>query len=72
MTILLQQAFEKISLLSDEEQDLLASWLLAELDAEDAFDRRIEETAEKLAPLSQKAIDDYRAGLTEELVPEQL
>ena len=38
MTALLQQAFDEAAKLPPEEQDVLASRLLAELAAEDAFD----------------------------------
>lgn len=72
MTALLEQAFAQAAKLSDEEQDLLASWLLTNLNAEDAFDDKIAATADKLAALSRKALEEHRAGLTQELIPEQL
>ncbi len=72
MTTLLEQAFTKAAKLPPEEQDLLASWLLAEMEAEDAFDRKIVSTAHKMAGLAAAALAEYDAGLTEELRPEQL
>lgn len=72
MTTLLQQAFVEAAKLSPAEQDLLASRLLAELAAEDEFDRAIAGSADKLARLAAKAVAEYRAGITEELDPEQL
>ncbi len=72
MTLRLEQAFEKAAKLSESEQDLLASRLLAELDEEDEFDRALAASADKLARLSAEALAEYDAGLTEELDPERL
>jgi hypothetical protein len=72
MTALLQQAFAEASKLSPEEQDLLATRLLAELAAEDAFDRAIASSSDKLARLAAEALAEHRAGLTQELDPDQL
>ncbi len=72
MTELLEQAFEKASRLPKLEQELLASRLLAELASEDAFDQVIASSGDKLAHLAQAALAEHRAGLTEELDPEQL
>jgi hypothetical protein len=69
---LLERAFAEASKLSESEQDLLASRLLAELGAEDAFDRVIAESTERLARFAEEAIAEHRAGLTEELDPERL
>lgn len=65
MTKLLQEAFDAAAKLSPEEQDLLAMWLLAEIVAEDEFDRKIAETAHKLTPLAEEALAKHRAGQTE-------
>jgi hypothetical protein len=72
VTTLLQQAFAEAAKLSAAEQDLLASRLLAELRAEDAFDRAIAGSADKMARLAADALAECRAGLTEELDPERL
>ncbi len=71
MTTLLQQAFAEAGKLSQAEQDLLASRVLAELQAEDAFDRAIASSTDKLASLAREALAEHRAGLTEELDPER-
>ena len=44
--------------------------LLAELAAEDDFDRAIAGSAHKLAGLAAEALAEHRAGLTEELDPD--
>jgi hypothetical protein len=72
MTNLLEQAFAAAARLSDAEQDLLASRLLAELAAENDFDRAIGSTADRLAGLAQEAIEEHHSGKSEELDPEQL
>lgn len=72
MTTLLQQAFEAAGKLPTEEQDLLASRLLAELAAEDDFDRAIAASGKKLASLAAAALDEHRSGQTQPLDPERL
>ena len=72
MTTLLQQAFAEAAKFPAAEQDLLASRPLAELAAEDDFDRAIAHTSDKLASLAREALAEHRAGLTQELDPERL
>jgi hypothetical protein len=72
MTTLLQQAFDAAAKLPAEEQDLLASRVLAELAAEDEFDRAIEGSADKLAALAAEALAEHRAGQTQPLDPDRL
>lgn len=72
MTHLLEQAFNEAAKRTAQEQDLLASRLLAELAAEDEFDRAIAKSTDKLARLAQEALAEHRSGLTEELDPDRL
>ncbi|MBI2824833.1 MAG: hypothetical protein HYX69_09120 [Planctomycetia bacterium] len=72
MTNLLKRAFDVASKLSPAEQDVLASRLLAELAAEDEFDQAIGRTSDQLTKLAREAIEEHRAGKTEELDPERL
>lgn len=72
MTNLLQQAFDEAAKLPEAEQEVLASRLLAEMAAEDEFDKAIANSADKLAKLSADALAEYRAGRTEELDPDRL
>ncbi len=72
MTNLLQIAFSAAAKLPVAEQELLATRLLAELSAEDDFDRAIAQSSDKLAPLARQALDAYHAGHTEELDPDRL
>lgn len=71
-TTLLQRAFAEASKLPDEEQELPAERLLAELGVEDAFDRSIAESTSKLSVLAAEALAEHRAGLTQDLDPDQL
>ena len=64
MTALLQRAFVEAAKLSEPEQDLLAKRLLAELAAEDDFDRAIARSSVQLVGLAQEALCDYHAGRT--------
>ena len=72
MTTLLQQAFAEASKLSDEEQDLLAARLRAELAAEDDFDRSIACSSDKLAELARQALVEHQRGETQVLDPQSL
>ncbi len=72
MTTLLQKAFAEAAKLPESEQDVLASRLLVELAAEDGFDRAIAESSHKLAGLAREALQEYTAGLTQELDPDKL
>lgn len=72
MTTLLQQAFAEAAKLPDDEQELLASRLLAELAVEDDFDRAIAKSSHKLANLARAAIEENRQGLTEPLRTDEL
>ncbi|MEQ1829800.1 MAG: hypothetical protein ABL921_27810 [Pirellula sp.] len=67
MTESLQHAFAQASLLPTEEQELLASRVLAELAADTEFDRAIAASSEKLAKLAAEALNDHRLGKTKEL-----
>lgn len=72
MTTLLERAFAEASRLPEAEQDVLASRLLAELAAEDAFDLAIARSTDQLSRLATEALAEHRAGLTEELDPDRL
>lgn len=72
MTARLQRAFDEAAKLLTAEQDLLASRLLAELAAEEDFDRAISRSADKLVDFAKAALAEHRAGQTQELDPDQL
>jgi hypothetical protein len=72
MTTQLELAFAEAAKLPEAEQEILASRLLAELAAEDDFDRAIARSSHKLARLAAEALAQHRAGLIEELEPDRL
>ena len=72
MTALLQQAFAEAAKLPEPEQEVLASRLLAELAGEDAFDRAIAQSSNKLAALARRRSPNTAPGQTEALDPERL
>ena len=71
MSSRLEAAFAAAAQRPAAEQDLLASRLLAELAAEDEFDRAIAANPTPLAALAAEALAEHRAGLTEALEPDR-
>ena len=68
MTDLLKKAFDAISRLSEDEQDAMAEWLLAELVSEESWERRFRETQDALSILAREALDEHERGGTKELL----
>ncbi|MFO0848455.1 MAG: hypothetical protein U0871_07860 [Gemmataceae bacterium] len=72
MTPLLQRAITAVAALPAAEQDAVAARLLAELAAEDEFDRALAATGGRLAGLAAAALAEHRAGETAALDPDRL
>ena len=72
MTDLLKKAFDAASQLPEDEQDAVAEWLLAELAAEEEWEKRLAGTQDTLSVLAREASQEYQRGDTEELNPESL
>ena len=72
MTTLLERAFAEAAKRPVVEQELLASRLLAELTAEDDFDRAITASTDKLARLAAEALTErlFAAGFVVMRKPE--
>jgi hypothetical protein len=70
---LLERAIEEAHRLSDEEQEAVGAWLLAELESErrwdDLFSRPPSEALERMAA---EALEDFRSGRTTPLDPDHL
>jgi len=66
MTKLLAQAFEKASLLPEDIQDAIARQLMEELTWESQWDKTLSDSAEDLDKIAGKALEDYRAGHSQE------
>ena len=67
MTKLLENALEKISSLPQEEQDAIASQILAELEDEVAWAKRFAAQDRKLRRLADEALAEHRQGKTRPL-----
>lgn len=72
VTKLLEQAFSEISQLPPEEQDRLATAILEELAAENAFDAKLAATTHLLDPLLRRVQEEDEAGLTQPLDPDAI
>ncbi len=72
MTTLLQQAIAAAATLPPADQDAWAAKLFENLDAEDAFDRKLTATGGRLASLAAAALAEHRAGQTAPLDPDAL
>jgi len=64
MTSLLEQAFREAEKLPPEEQDRLASAILAELDADRRWETAFERSQDVLGRLAERARNDYASGDT--------
>ncbi len=67
MTALLQQVFEKASILPENVQDELAKEFLDELEWETQWDRTLAGSQDVLEQLTLKAMRDYKHGTTREM-----
>ena len=72
MTDLLEKAFREAAKLPPEEQDRLASMLLANLRSEQRWDELFAESQELLEKLADSALSADEAGETDPLVPGEL
>ena len=72
MTELLQKAFQEASKLPDQEQDAVATWLLAGLDSEHQWDEAFSASRQLLGELANEALAEHRAGRTQDLDPDRL
>ena len=66
MTKLLEKAFAEAAKLPDEAQDRIAAQLLQELADEAKWDTSFAASASQLERLAAEALEEYRAGRTQE------
>ena len=67
MTKLLEKALEKIFILPQQEQDAIASQILAELEGEGAWATRFARQEDTLRRLADEALAEHRRGETHPL-----
>ena len=68
----LQRAFAEASKLPQEEQELLAEWILSELASERRWTKAFQDSELLLGQLADKALEEHRDGRTRDLVADQL
>lgn len=70
---LLARAIEEAQKLSEDEQEAIGAWLLAEIESERRWDQLFSRPAsDTLERMAQEALEDYRAGRTMPLDPDRL
>jgi hypothetical protein len=67
MTKLLEQAFTQASQFSEVEQNLLAKWILAEIDSEQRWNSTFARSEALLSQLADEALAEHKAGKTKRL-----
>ncbi len=71
MTHLLEKAFDKVSKLPPQEQDIIAQQVLEELASEEQWQQQFEQSQDLLSALANEALNEYHSGNTEDLDPGQ-
>jgi hypothetical protein len=72
MTRLMEKALEALQSLPDEQQDSVAGFVLSEIEAQRNWTISSLRHADALRKLADEAVEDFRAGRTSELDPENL
>lgn len=72
MTRVLAKAFDAASKLSENEQNALGEWLLAEIESEREWDQAFARSEDLLARLAREARAEHGRGETDELDPDKL
>lgn len=67
MTKLLEHAFNKVSQLSEKDQDDFAKWVLEELEMEKKWENIFANSENILDNLVKEAVNDYEQGQTKNL-----
>lgn len=65
MTKLLQKAFKKVSKLPEAEQNVIAKWLLDELESERNWQKRFIESEDVLTNLAKETVSEYKRENTQ-------
>ena len=67
MTQLLEDALRKVGKLPEDEQDAIASQILATIEDEDAWAKTLRRNPARLRKLAAEALDEHRRGATHPL-----
>ena len=68
----MNEAIAALSNLPESQQDSMAQWILDELEDEARWDQAFVDSLPQLEQLAKKALEDYHAGKTQELDPDEL
>jgi hypothetical protein len=68
MTKLLEKAFKKASKLPEVDQNVLAKWLLEELESDHIWEKKFSESENILEKLDDEALDAHRKGKTKRMI----
>ncbi len=72
MTTLLEKAIAELAKLPETQQETMAQWILDELEDDARWDQAFASSLPQLEALAKKALQDYKAGRTQELKPDEL
>jgi hypothetical protein len=72
MTKLLEKAFKKASELPEVEQNVLAKWVLEELESEEKWDKTFAGSEDVLEKMADEALDEHKKGKTKPLSLKEL
>lgn len=73
MSKLLERAIEEAHKLSEDEQESIGAWLLAEIESERRWDDLLSRPpSQALERMAAEALEDFRAGRTSPLDPDNL
>ncbi len=67
MTQLLEDALQKVGKLPEDEQNAIASQILATIEDEEAWAKTLRKNPTKLRKLAAQALDEHRCGSTRPL-----
>jgi hypothetical protein len=68
MTKLLEKAFKKASKLPEVDQNVLAKWLLDEIESDRIWENKFAESENILEKLADEALDVHRTGKTQKMI----
>jgi hypothetical protein len=72
MTKLLEKAFKKAAELTEVEQNVLAKWVLEELESEKKWDKTFAGSEDILEQLADEALTEHKKGKTKPLFLKEL
>jgi hypothetical protein len=72
MSNLLDEAYAAAKELSEQEQQPIGAWLLAEIDADRRWEELLAQPSDVIERMAERALEDHRRGRTLPLDPDTL